>query len=115
MTSLASWGGGETESIWNVGPLFGLMYQPPMMDIDEYGAIGGILGRGDLSFRRKSATVKLCSPQIPNYITRVRTRVTTNRLTHSAASTTTTTTTTTTNDNNIQMPHKFLHPPRMYC
>jgi hypothetical protein len=46
-------------------PLFGLMYQPRMMD--KYGAFGGMrIGRGNRSTRRKPATVPLRSPQIPN-------------------------------------------------
>jgi hypothetical protein len=56
-------------------PLFGLLYQPRMIDDDECGAVGGMrIGRGNRSTRRKSATVPLCPPQIRNDLTRTRTR-----------------------------------------
>jgi hypothetical protein len=32
--------------------LFGLLYQPPVTDCDEYGAVGGKSGRGNPSIRR---------------------------------------------------------------
>jgi hypothetical protein len=49
-------------------PLFGLLYQPWM--IDEYGAFGGIrIGRGNQSTQRKPAPVPLCPPQIPHDLT----------------------------------------------
>jgi hypothetical protein len=45
-------------------PLFGLLYQPWM--IDDFGAVGGMkIGRGHWSTRRKPAPVPLCPPQIP--------------------------------------------------
>jgi hypothetical protein len=53
----------------------GLLYQPQMvMDDDEYGSIGGMLGRGNRSIRKKSTPVPLCEPQIPHDLTRARTR-----------------------------------------
>jgi hypothetical protein len=55
-------------------PLFGLLYQPQMID-DECGAVGGMrFGRGNRSTWRKPAPVALCSPQIPHDLTRARTR-----------------------------------------
>jgi hypothetical protein len=49
-------------------PLFGLLYQPRMIDDgDECGAVGGMrIGRGNESTRRKPAPVPLCPPQIPH-------------------------------------------------
>jgi hypothetical protein len=53
-------------------PLFGLLYQPRM--IDEYGALGGmIIGRGNRSTWRKPALVLVCLP-IPHVLTWDRTR-----------------------------------------
>jgi hypothetical protein len=52
--------------------LFGLLYQPPMIDIDdddddECGAVGGMrIGRGIRSTRGKPAPLPLCPPQIPH-------------------------------------------------
>jgi hypothetical protein len=44
----------------------GLLYQPQMMiDDDECGAVGGMIGRGNRSTQRKHATVPRCPPQIP--------------------------------------------------
>jgi hypothetical protein len=54
---------GETESTWYVG----LLYQPRMIDDDEYGAVGGMrIGRGNRSTRRKPPPMPLCPPQIPH-------------------------------------------------
>jgi hypothetical protein len=47
-----------------------------MMIDDECGAVGGIIGRGNRSTRRKPAPVPLCPLQIPHDLTRVRTRAT---------------------------------------
>jgi hypothetical protein len=56
-------------------PLFGLLYQPQMIDDEECGAIGGIkIGKGNRSTRRKSATVPLCPSQILHVLTRARNR-----------------------------------------
>jgi hypothetical protein len=45
----------------------GLLYQPQMINDDDYGAIGGMrIGRGNRSTRRKPAPVPLCPPQIPH-------------------------------------------------
>jgi hypothetical protein len=47
-------------------PLFGLLYQPQMID-DECGAVGGMrIGRGNRSIQRKTAPVLLCPPETPN-------------------------------------------------
>jgi hypothetical protein len=55
-------------------PLFGLFYQLPMMDYDEYGAVGGMSGRGNRNTRSKPAPASLCAPQIPYNLTRARNR-----------------------------------------
>jgi hypothetical protein len=50
-------------------PLFGLSYQPRMIDDDdgECGAVGGMrIGRGNRSTQRKRALVPLCPSQIPH-------------------------------------------------
>jgi hypothetical protein len=53
----------------------GLLYQPQIIDVGDYGAIGGIkIGRGNRSTRRKPAPVPLCPPQIRYDLTRARTR-----------------------------------------
>jgi hypothetical protein len=52
----------------------GLLYQPRMMDDDEYGAIGGMLGKENRSTQRKPVPVSVCPPQIPHDLTRARTR-----------------------------------------
>jgi hypothetical protein len=51
----------------------GLLYQPQIID-DDCAAIGGMkIGRGNESTWRKSASVKLCPPQIPHDLIRART------------------------------------------
>jgi hypothetical protein len=62
-------------------PLFGLLYQPKMIeeddvdDDDDCGVISGLqIGRGNRSTRRKAATVPLCPPQFPHDLTRARSR-----------------------------------------
>jgi hypothetical protein len=45
-------------------PLFGLLYQPRMIDDDECDAVGGIIGRGNRSTLRKPVIVSLCPPHI---------------------------------------------------
>jgi hypothetical protein len=56
-------------------PLFGLLYQPQIID-DDCGAISGMrIGRENRTTRRKTAPVPLCPPQIPHDLTRARTRV----------------------------------------
>jgi hypothetical protein len=62
-----------------LSPLFGLLYQPRMIDDDdECGAVGEMrIGRGNGSTRRKPAPVPLCPPQIPHDLTRDRTRAAT--------------------------------------
>jgi hypothetical protein len=55
-------------------PLFGLLYQPQMIDDGECGAVGGMrIGRGHRSTRRKPPPVPLCPPQIPHDLTWART------------------------------------------
>jgi hypothetical protein len=50
-------------------PLFGLLYQPRMID-DECGVVGGMrIGRGNRSNRRKPAPVPLRPPKIPHDLT----------------------------------------------
>jgi hypothetical protein len=47
-----------------------LLYQPRMIDVDDYGAVGGMrIGRGNRRTRRKPAPVPLCPPQIPHDLT----------------------------------------------
>jgi hypothetical protein len=47
-------------------PLFGLLYQPRMIDDDECGAVGGMrIGRLKRSIRRKPAPVPFRPPQNP--------------------------------------------------
>jgi hypothetical protein len=59
-------------------PLFGLLYQPQMIDDDECGPVSGIrISRGNRSTWRKPAPVPLCPPQIPNDLTWDRTRAAT--------------------------------------
>jgi hypothetical protein len=58
-------------------PLFGLLYQLQMIDVDDCGAIGGMqIVRGNRSIQRKPASVPLCPPQIPHDLNRTRTRAT---------------------------------------
>jgi hypothetical protein len=50
-------------------PLFGLLYQPQMID-DDRGAISGMqIGRRNQSAQRKPAPVPPCPPQIPHDLT----------------------------------------------
>jgi hypothetical protein len=46
---------------------------PARDDNDECGAVGGMLGRGNRSTRRKTSPVSLCPPQVPRDLTRART------------------------------------------
>jgi hypothetical protein len=55
---------------------FVLLYQPWMMEDDEYGAVGVIIGREIQSTQIKPAPVALCPPQIPHGLTRAQTWVT---------------------------------------
>jgi hypothetical protein len=56
-------------------PLFGLLYQPQMIDDGECEAVGGVrIGRGNRSTRRKPASLSLCPPQIPHDLTWARNR-----------------------------------------
>jgi hypothetical protein len=55
--------------------MFGLLYQPQMIDDDERGAIDGMrIGKGNRSTLRKPAPMLLCPPQIPHDLTWARTR-----------------------------------------
>jgi hypothetical protein len=55
-------------------PLFGLLYQPQMID-DECGAVGGMrIGRGNRSTPNKPAPVPFCPPRIPYELSRFRNR-----------------------------------------
>jgi hypothetical protein len=55
-------------------PLIRLLYQPRMIDDDEYGAVGGMrIGRGNRSTRRKPAPAPLRPPQIQHDLTWART------------------------------------------
>jgi hypothetical protein len=63
------WGGVEPSPLL-LRPLFGLLYQPRMVDDDECGTIGEMHGRGNRSTRRKPAAVLLYPPQILYDMTR---------------------------------------------
>jgi hypothetical protein len=54
--------------------LFGLLYQPQMIDDDCGPIVGMRIGRGNRITRKKPAPVPLCPPQIPRDLTRARTR-----------------------------------------
>jgi hypothetical protein len=44
-------------------PLFGLLYQPVMIDVDEYGAVNGMrIGKGNQSIWRKPVTLSTTNP-----------------------------------------------------
>jgi hypothetical protein len=59
-------------------PMFGLLYQSQMIDVDDCGIIGGLrIGRGNRSTRRKPTPVPLCPPKIPHDLTQSRTRAAT--------------------------------------
>jgi hypothetical protein len=45
-------------------PLFDLLYQPRMVNDDERGAVGGLIGRGNRSTRREPTSLPLWPPQI---------------------------------------------------
>jgi hypothetical protein len=56
----------------------GVLYQLwMMMDDEEYGAVGGMLGRVNRSARRKLSPVPLWPPQIPHDLILARTLATT--------------------------------------
>jgi hypothetical protein len=46
-----------------------MMMMMMMIDDDECGGLGGTLGRGNRSTRRKPAPVPICPPQIPHDLT----------------------------------------------
>jgi hypothetical protein len=47
-------------------PLFGLLYQPGMMDDDECGAVSGMIGRGNRSTRRKLSQCRFARSKWPD-------------------------------------------------
>jgi hypothetical protein len=56
---LVSLGGVRLSPLCTSGTV-GLLYQPRMIDDDDYGAVGGMrIGRGNRSTRRKAAPVPL--------------------------------------------------------
>jgi hypothetical protein len=63
-----------TESNITKGTVFLLNQSRMMMDDDECGAFGGMIGRGNRSTGRRRVPVPLCPPQIPHVLTRDRTR-----------------------------------------
>jgi hypothetical protein len=65
----------------------GLLYQPRMMNDDECGAIGVMLGMGNRSTQRRPAPVQFCPPQIPHELAPRPSRweVATNRLSYVTA------------------------------
>jgi hypothetical protein len=67
--------GGVRLSPLGASATVGILYQPRMIDDDDYGAVGGMrIGWGYRSTRRKPAPVPLCPPQIPHDLTWDRTR-----------------------------------------
>jgi hypothetical protein len=61
-----SWGGVRLSPL-GTSATVGLLYQPRMIDDDDYVAVGGMrIGRGNRSTRRKPAPVPLYPPQIPH-------------------------------------------------
>jgi hypothetical protein len=74
LVSLVSLGGVRLSPL-GTSATVGLLYQPRMIDVDDYGAVGGMrIGRGNRSTRRKPAPVPPCPPQIPHDLTWDRTR-----------------------------------------
>jgi hypothetical protein len=62
--------GGVRLSPLGTSPIVGLLYQPRIIDDDDYGAVGGMrVGRVNRSTRRKPAPVPHCPPQIPHDLT----------------------------------------------
>jgi hypothetical protein len=62
--------GGVRLSPLGTSATVGLLYQPRMIDDDDYGAVGGMrIGRGNRNTRREPAPVPLCPPQIPHDLT----------------------------------------------
>jgi hypothetical protein len=62
--------GGVRLSSLGTSATVGLLYQPRMVDDEDYGAVGGMrIGKGNRSTRRKPAPVPLCPPQIPHDLT----------------------------------------------
>ena len=62
---LVSWGEMRLSAL-GISPLFGLLYQPQMIDDDECGAVCGMkIGKGNRSTRRKPTSVPLFSAENP--------------------------------------------------
>jgi hypothetical protein len=69
IVSLMSWGG-VTLSPLGARPLFGPLYQLPMIDVVERGAVSGTrIARGNRSNRGKPALLPLFPPQISHDLT----------------------------------------------
>jgi hypothetical protein len=67
--------GGVRLSPLGTSATVGLLYQPRMIDEDDYGELGGMrIGSGNPSTRRKPAPVSLSPPQIPHDLNWDRTR-----------------------------------------
>jgi hypothetical protein len=64
-------GGGRLSPLGMSAPVWPTVPAPD--DYDDCEAVGGMSGRGNWSTRRKPASVPLCTPQIPQYLTRART------------------------------------------
>jgi hypothetical protein len=59
--------GGVRLSPLGTSATVGLLYQPRMIDDDDYGLVGGMrIDRGNQNTRRKPAPVPRCPPQIPH-------------------------------------------------
>jgi hypothetical protein len=62
--------GGVRLSPLGTSATVGQLYQPRMIDEDDYEAVGGMrIGRGNRSTRRKPAPVPLFPPQTPRDLT----------------------------------------------
>jgi hypothetical protein len=61
-------------TITTICPLFVPLHQTIMMNDDECGAVGGMIGKRNRISQRKPAPVPLCSPQISHYLIRARTQ-----------------------------------------
>jgi hypothetical protein len=73
---IISWDGLRPSPLCNSATT-GLLYQPRMMDDDDCGAAGGMIGRWNRCTQRKPAPGPLYPPQIPRGLTWARTRAST--------------------------------------
>jgi hypothetical protein len=55
---------------WDRRPLFGLLYQPRMMDDNKCATNGVIISRENRSTRRNRVSVSICPQQVPHDLTR---------------------------------------------